>query len=361
MDYEIKWWNSELVNKETLPKNILILNARLKTELLIEFCLIHGINFKMFELDGYRVNISPKLAKYTTYLPREQLYDPQYYIQNLDFVPDMIINWRDEEVPNVLEYELSQYWKPKTQFDKRALKFFSSKREQDRVCKLMGVPTLDEGKPGDKIIVKLDSGEGGGGDGYKSAIKGEYQPKKNDFIQRYINYEYSIIQMVLCDNDGEYHIYNHTIGVPGNGVQMGQNIPFMYQFPHNKFPKEEMDIIKNFYKKLKEHITVKNRIVATEWSKEKNGKLHFQEFNSRPFGQLEIGSYCWDIGKFNTVVDFFTQKVQPEIEYYQQITSVYLDNIRTNKPFGWGHYKDLALVKLPYSEKIKTWNTKDSI
>ena len=252
MDYEIKWWNSELVNKETLPKNILILNARLKTELLIEFCLIHGINFKMFELDGYRVNISPKLAKYTTYLPREQLYDPQYYIQNLDFVPDMIINWRDEEVPNVLEYELSQYWKPKTQFDKRALKFFSSKREQDRVCKLMGVPTLDEGKPGDKIIVKLDSGEGGGGDGYKSAIKGEYQPKKNDFIQRYINYEYSIIQMVLCNNDGEYHIYNHTIGVPGDGFIIGNNVPFMYQFPHVDFPKEEIDIIEDFYKKLKE-------------------------------------------------------------------------------------------------------------
>ena len=358
MNYKTKWWNSNLINKELLPKNILILNARLKNEAIVEFCLIHGINFKVFEQEGDRVHKSTKLKPYTTYLPREQLYDPQYYIQNIDFVPDMIINWRDEERPNILEYELSQYWKTKTQFDKRALTFFSSKKEQDRVCKLMGVPTLDEGSIGDKIIIKLDSGEGGGGDGYKTAIKGDYQPKKNDFIQRYIKYDYSIISQVLCDNEGEYHIYNHTIGVPGDGVQMGQNVPFMYQFPHAHFPKEEIDIIKNFYKKLKQNITVKNRIVSTEFSKEKNGKLNFQELNSRPFGELEIGSYDWDIGKFNTVVDFFTNKVQDEIEYYQQITSVYLDNIRDDKEFGWGNYGGLKRVILPYSEKIKTWNTK---
>ena len=27
--------------------------------------------------------------------------------------------------------------------------------------------------------------------------------------------------------------------------------------------------------------------------------------------------------------------------------------------YGWGDYDGLKLVKLPYSEKIKTWNTKE--
>ena len=37
------------VDKKLLPKNILILNARRKVETLVEFCLMHGINFKIFE------------------------------------------------------------------------------------------------------------------------------------------------------------------------------------------------------------------------------------------------------------------------------------------------------------------------
>tara|TARA_B110001454_G_scaffold203543_1_gene211555 strand:- start:139 stop:804 length:666 start_codon:yes stop_codon:yes gene_type:complete len=221
----------------------------------------------------------------------------------------------------------------------------------------MNIPTLDEGSIDDKIIVKLDKGWGGG-TGYEVVNKRDYIPRENDFIQRYIDYDYSIIQQVLVDNNGDYHIYNHTIGKPGDGHIVGNNIPFMYQFPFVDFPKEEIDIIEDFYKKLKENITVKNRIVATEFSKERNGKLHFQEYNSRPFGQLEIGSYDWDIGKFNTLVDLFTNTVQDEIEYYQQVTSIYLDNVRDDKEFGWGTYDGLKLIRLPYSETIKTFNTK---
>ena len=40
------------VDKKLLPKNILILNARRKVETLVEFCLMHGINFKIFEHNG---------------------------------------------------------------------------------------------------------------------------------------------------------------------------------------------------------------------------------------------------------------------------------------------------------------------
>ena len=43
------------------------------------------------------INISEKLKPYTTYLPEKQLYDPQYYINNIDFVPEYIINFRDEQ------------------------------------------------------------------------------------------------------------------------------------------------------------------------------------------------------------------------------------------------------------------------
>ena len=81
------------VDKKLLPKNILILNARRKVETLVEFCLMHGINFKIFEHNGKgNGNISEKLRPYTTFLPEEKLFDPQYYIKNLPFVPEYICN-----------------------------------------------------------------------------------------------------------------------------------------------------------------------------------------------------------------------------------------------------------------------------
>ena len=359
----MKFATNEYFDKKLLPKNILILNARKKNETIVEFCLMHGINFKMFEIaNNNHFNISEKLKPYTTYLPEKQLYDPQYYINNIDFVPEYIINFRDEEPSVKLEYELMKYWKPKTQFDERAYKFFISKKEQDRVCKLMGIPTLDEGGPDDKIIVKLDKGNSGGGTGYKIVdAKKNHIVQPNDFIQRYIDYDYTIDQHFIIDDDGEYHIYNHFLGVFGDDNVVGNNIAYLYKYPYptNYFQKEDIDIIEKFFTKLKDHISVRNRIGITEFSKErKTGKLRFQEFNCRPSGEFELGGYDWNIGKYNTIVDYFTNNIQEEIEYYQQHTEIYFDNVYNNAKFGWGNGEGLKVEVLPFKERIKVFNTK---
>jgi len=350
------------VDKKLLPKNILILNARRKTETLVEFCLKYGINFKMFEqANDKHFNVSSKLKPHTTYLPREQYLDPQYYIKNLPFVPEHIFNFRDEGHIVKLEYELMKYWKPKTQFDERALKFFISKKEQDRVCKLMGIPTLDEGNLNDRIIVKLDEGRSGGGTGYKIVRrKRRHKVEPNDFIQRYIDYDYICQQHFIVDNDGEYHIYNHSIGKFGDGFIVGNNVPYLYQYPFTQFPKEDIATIEKFFTKLKEHISIRNRIGITEFCKErKTGKLYFQEFNCRPSGEFEIGTFDWKIGKFNTLVDYFTNNIPEEIEYYQQNIEIYFDNVFKNEKFGWGTEDGLKITSFPHSERIKVFNTKD--
>ena len=351
------------VDKKLLPKNILILNARKKTETLVEFCLKYDINFKMFELaNNEHFNISEKLKPHTTFLPKEQLLDPQYYINNIDFVPEYIMNFRDEEPSVKLEYELMKHWNPKTQFDERALKFFVSKKEQDRVCKLMGIPTLDEGGPDDKIIVKTDLGNSGGGDGYKIVdAKKNHIVQPNDFIQRYIDYDYTIDQHFIIDDNGDYHIYNHFLGKFGDGNVVGNNIAYLYKypFPTNCFEEEDIAIIHEFFTKLKDHISVRNRIGITEFSKErKTGKLRFQEFNCRPSGEFELGGYDWNIGKYNTIVDYFTNNIQEEIEYYQQHTEIYFDNVYNNAKFGWGNGEGLKIERLPFKERIKVFNTK---
>ena len=360
----MKYATSEYFDKKLLPKNILILNARKKNETIVEFCLMHGINFKMFEnANNNHFNISEKLKPHTTFLPKEQLLDPQYYISNIDFVPEYIINWRDEEPSVKLEYELMKHWKPKTQFDDRAFKFFTSKKEQDRVCKLMGIPTLDEGNLNDKIIVKLDKGDSGGGTGYKIVRrKRRHVAQPNDFIQRYINYDYEIMQHFIIDDNGDYHIYNHSIGKFGDGFIVGNNIPYLYQYPFSThlFEKEDIATIEKFFTKLKDHISVRNRIGITEFSKEREtGKLHFQEFNCRPSGEFEIGTFDWKIGKFNTLVDYFTNNIPEEIEYYQQNVEIYFDNVRNNELFGWGTEDGLKITSFPHSETIKVFNTKD--
>jgi len=347
------------VDKSLLPKNILILNGRKKWETLVEFCLQYDINFKMFEVEaGDKFNVSEKLKPYITFLLPDQYYNPQYYIDTLDFEPEYILNCRDDFSGTTLEYELSIHYDSKTRFDERALNFFTSKKEQDRVCKLMNIPTLGEGSIDDKIIVKLDKGYGGGTN-YKVVDKKDYIPKENDFTQRYIDYECTIMQHVLIDNDGEYHIYNYSMGKFGDDNVVSNNIAYLYLYPWVDFAEEDIAIVEEFYRKLKDHITVKNRILLVEFSKErKTGKLHFQELNSRPSGEFELGTFDWNIGKFNTLVDLFTNNVEDEIDYYQQRLEIYFDNVFNNELFGWGTYDGLKIENLPYSRKIKTWNTK---
>ena len=130
-----------------------------------------------------------------------------------------------------------------------------SKKEQDRVAKLMGIPTLDEGGPDDKIIVKTDLGNSGGGDGYKIVdAKKNHIVQPNDFIQRYIDYDYTIDQHFIIDDNGDYHIYNHFLGVFGDDNVVGNNIAYLYKYPYptNYFQKEDIDIIEKFFTKLKE-------------------------------------------------------------------------------------------------------------
>jgi hypothetical protein len=311
----------------------------------------------MFEVDaGNMFHVSKTLEPYVTLLPPDQYYNPQYYIETLDFVPEYILNCRDDFSGTLLEYELSIHYDTKTKFDDRALKFFTSKKEQDRVCKLMNVPTLDEGTIDDAIIVKLDNGYSGG-TGFKKVDKKDYVPGENDFIQRYVDYDYTIMSHVLVDGNGEYHVYNHCIDVYGTGGAVANNVPYMVQYPFSDLPKEEIDIIENFFTKLKDNITVKNRILMSEFSKERNGKFNFQELNSRPAGGFELGNHDWKIGKFNTLVDLFTSTVADEIEHYQQVTEIYADHIRNDVLFGWGSYDGIETAILPYSETIKVFNT----
>ena len=223
----------------------------------------------------------------------------------------------------------------------------------------MGIPTIDEGSIDDKIIVKLDVGDSGGGTGYKVADKKNHIVGPNDLIQRYINYDYVCQQHAMVDDDGEYHIYHHSIGKYGDGNIVGNNIAYLYQYPFVDFLKEDIAVVEEFFTKLKDHISVRNRIGITEFSKERHtGKFHFQEFNCIPSGEFEIGTFDWKIGKFNTIADYFTNNIPKEIEYYQQNTEIYFDNVRNDEKFGWGTEDGLKITSLPYSETIKVFNTK---
>ena len=62
-------------------------------------------------------------------------------------------------------------------------------------------------------------------------------------------------------------------------------------------------------------------------------------------------------GKFNTIVDYFTNNIQEEIEYYQQSTEIYFDNVYNNAKFGWGNRRSLKIEVLT-KERIKVFNTK---
>ena len=50
--------------------------------------------------------------------------------------------------------------------------------------------------------------------------------------------------------------------------------------------------------------------------------------------------------------------IPKEIEYYQQNTEIYFDNVYNDAKFGWGTGEGLKIESLPYSETIKVFNTK---
>ncbi len=316
---------------------VLILNARKKCKSLVEYCIDNNIKFALCENETQYVDtleqmhLDPDLAEKATLLRAEDYNNPQYYIDNLDFKPDWIFNYRDEYRITQVERELNKYYNAKTQFDDRAFEFFTSKKEQERVCEEIGIPVLEN--VADKVLVKLDRGYGGGAkyevvnyDDYKPRInKNELFPN-NDYTQRFIDIDYHISIHVIIDETGQASIVNYEYFKYGDGKIYPQNHAYLHITPFLGATSYEKNLLERAVNELfTKHITVKNRIICWQWLREKDGPLWPVDFNARPAGGFETGMYDWATSEFDMLDALIHNDIPDEIVYDNMVTWIYQD------------------------------------
>ena len=306
----------------------LILNARMKNLYPVRYCIDNNLDFTVIENATYNQRIHKDLVPYTTFIPAEQYNDPNYYVDNLDFTPDWIFNYRDEFKLLNLEHELSSYYETENQFDDRAHKFFASKREQDKVLRKIGIPCLEN--DAEKMMIKLDYGYGGGAK-YYVANRKDYKPRvwaeteedvaNNDYPQRFINIAYQVAVHIIIDAFGQASIVNYAFYTHGDGKLYEQNHPYLHITPHNGVLDEERKLIEKAVRELfNKHISVKNRFVYWQWLREVDGPLWPMDFNSRPAGGCELGIYDFATSNFHMLDALVKQNIPDQIEYTHMVT-----------------------------------------
>ena len=313
---------------------VLLLGSRIKYESFVFELQRLGKEFYIFEAVENLKNNSKKLKPHTQFIGYENFFNPDYYKQELkDKNITQIVNFRDQSNWLKLEKSLCKIFNTKNSFDSDAFEFFSYKSKQDQMCKQMNIDTIDS--VAEKIIVKKDAGFSGGTGFYITEYK-DYVPQENDFVQKYIDIDYTLNCQFYADMLGDYHILNY------HKLYYKDNCPYISKSPYNA----DDNMFINYLTKLKQYINIRGRIMFWKLVKQKNGKLYNMDFNCRPAGGFENGSYDTDVSDCNWSNILLTDSVPQTINYHTSVTIEY----KTLQTFGYGDYRR---IKTPIKLKRK--------
>lgn len=265
---------------------------------------------------------------------------------------EVIINFSEHPYFLELENKLRIIYNIKDIIPSNVLKFFSSKAIQDSVCKKLDIPTIPNNSS--KVILKYD-GQGGG---MNHTIIDKTQESLEDImilrddglaltplnewttyiIQNYIDIDYQISCHFYCDGNTWYHINNHIMYYADNCPDISYTSYIMKD--------DDKEIITNSIKKLSNELNIPNRLVGWQFVKTKDGKLYSTDFNARPFGGFEAGSYDTDVSDQNWINYLIGNYPPEEIEYNNVIECNYLEKVL----FG---YSELDRKKVSLTDTIK--------
>jgi hypothetical protein len=128
--------------------NILIIGTKSKLVPVYNYCEAEGHNVVCIRTDEHENN-TPILydnAIPTYFNLKSELYD--------NFVPDVIINFKEQHEFLTLEKDLSIKFNLETFLTDELIKFFSTKQEQDKLFKSLDIPTVPN--ESDTVIVKTE-------------------------------------------------------------------------------------------------------------------------------------------------------------------------------------------------------------
>ena len=297
--------------------NILIIGTKVKLLPIYNYCKEKGYNILCIRF-GEHKNNSEILFKDS--ISNKDLIDKTFY----DFFPDQIINFKEQLEYLQLEYDLNTKLKLETFLTKDLIKFFSSKKEQDKIFKSLDIPTVPN--ESNKVIVKYDRSGG-----HKFRVINRNEAKAEDNIQDYLDIDYIISCHFYSDGNKWYHLNNHI-------MIYEDNCPVESVTPI-KLNNDDRNIVEDSIRKLSKKITIKNKLFGWQFLKDKNGNLYSIDFNLRPFGGFNMGSYDTDVSDQNWSSYLFGNVPPDYIMYTDTVRCVY----KKKQQFG---YSDIDRIKI---------------
>jgi len=309
---------------------ILIIGTKIKLLPVYNYCKELGHDVLCIHTDNHKNN-SQTLIENS--ILSEDLKDEIFY----DFFPDQIINFKEQPEFLQLEYDLNTKLKLETFLTKDLIKFFSSKREQDRVFKSLDIPTVPN--TSDKVIVKYDRS---GGTDFKVINRNEADAE--DYIQDYLDIDYIISCHFYSDGNKWYHLNNHI-------MIYEDNCPVESVTPIN-ISNDDKNIVEDSIRKLSKEIHIDNKLFGWQFLKDKEGNLYSIDFNLRPFGGFDKGSYDTDVSDQNWSSYLFGNVPPDYITYTDTVRCVY----KKKQRFGYSDI-DRIKIKLTYLKfEVKTYD-----
>ena len=310
--------------------NILIIGTKVKLLPVYNYCKEKGYGVICIHTDNHKNN-SQTLVKNS--ILSEDLKDEIFY----DFFPDQIINFKEQSEFLQLEYDLNTKLKLETFLTKDLMKFFSSKREQDKVFKSLNIPTVPN--ESDKVIVKYDRS---GGTNFRVINRNE--AKAEDYIQDYLDIDYIVSCHFYSDGNKWYHLNNHV-------MIYEDNCPVESVTPI-KLNNDDINIVEDSIRKLSKKIHIDNKLFGWQFLKDKKGNLYSIDFNLRPFGGFDKGSYDTDVSDQNWSSYLFGNVPPDYITYTDTVRCVY----KKKQRFGYSDI-DRIKIKLTYLKfEVKTYD-----
>ena len=147
--------------------------------------------------------------------------------------------------------------------------------------------------------------------------KSQRDKAKKGFVQDYLEIDYIISCHFYANKNKWYHLNNHIIKYIGN-------CPARSVTPYVLLDNDKA-IIEKSIDSLSKKINIENKLFGWQFLKDQSGNLYSIDFNLRPFGGFDKGSYDTDVSDQNWI-SYIDGAVPPNnIKYTHSIQCIYKD------------------------------------
>ena len=306
--------------------NILFLGTKLKLLPIYDY-VREDHNCRFIQMAVHSNNAS-ELDSLSYGLDDESIFD--------NWVPDAVVNLKEQAHYLEKEKEICERFGINTFLNEDNIRFFSSKAEQDIIWKELHIPTVPNN--GDTVICKSDLS---GGTGFKVVAREEAV----GFFQNNVEIEYIVSCHLYADSKKWYWLNNHV-------MRYDDNCPARSYTPY-EITDADYEIIEESIWKLSNRIQIQNKLFGWQFMKDTSGNIYSIDFNLRPFGGWDKGSYDWDISDEIWSSYLFDNKPPTEIKYLHSVECVYTEK----QKFGYAPWDRLRnKLQHPYTHEVLTYD-----